>query len=303
MLFSFWFFFNREVYLMSSRSLTRGYVYVANTEAYLQEAVRSSKSLKEAIPSAQVALIAPESLWACADDAFDFLIKPRLSDRTPIVKNDAPLAPFDEVAFVDTDTRFLGDHSSVFDVLGAFDIAAAHEPTRGWDYPTKAPNAFCELNTGLLVFRNSVKVREFFELWLANYRKMLAEYGLRNDQPSFRQALWGSPEIRLAVLPSEFHAIVGKPCSIAWEALLIHGRDDLERTGHLINYQLGYRAYLPGIGCSYPFAGRRQLIRDWLRLNAGIIKGLLRPSRYFGPPDTAGPTPHRWYLGETDSPQ
>lgn len=285
---------------MAPSKLTRGYVYVANTEAYIQEALRSAKSLKKAMPSAQIALIAPEPLWISTNSIFDFLIKPELDDRTPIVKNEAPKAPFDEVAFVDTDTRFLGDHSTVFDVLGAFDIAAAHEPTRGWDYPSKAPNVFCELNTGVLVFRNSPKVRRFFENWLQNYRQMLAEHGLRNDQPSFRQTLWESPDIRLAVLPSEFHAIVSKPCSVAWKALLLHGRDDLERTGQLINAQLGYRAYLPGIGCSYPFAGRRQLIRDWRRLNAAIVAGLLRPLKRFGPPDTDGPSPHQWYLGETD---
>lgn len=280
---------------------SRGYVYVANTQAYLAEALTSLRTLRTAMPGASVALIAPRNLWQASGDAFDYLIEPTLEDQTPIVKNDAHLAPFDQVAFVDTDTRFLSDHTMVFGILESFDIAAVHEPTRGWDYPTTAPKAFCELNTGLIVFRNNTKVRQFFGRWLTTYRQMLAAQGLRNDQPSFRQTLWDSPEIRVAVMPSEFHAIVGKPCAIAWDALLIHGRDDLKRAGERLNARSGYRAYLPGVGCAYPFSGRRQLLRDWLRLNASYLAGFLRPRKRFGPPQSAHPTPHRWYLGETDS--
>ncbi len=277
---------------------SRGYVYVANTEAYILEALRSAKSLKRFMPSAQIALVAPKVLWELSGGIFDFLILPDLEDRTPIVKNDAIKAPFDEVAFIDTDTLFIGDHSHVFDVLEAFDIAAAHEPTRGWDYRISAAKSFCELNTGVLVFRNTPKVRQFFSRWLLIYRNMLAEQDLRNDQPSFRQALWEIQDIRLAVLPSEFHAIVGKPCSIAWDALLLHGRDDLVRAGRLINSKLGYRAFLPGIGCVYPFSGRRQLMRDWFRISLSMFIGLIDPTKRFGPPASGNPSPHRWHLGE-----
>ena len=85
---------------MAPSQLTRGCVYVANAEAYIQASLRSAKSLKEAMPSAQIALIAPEPLWIYTNNILDFLIKPELDDLTPIVKSEAPKAPFDEVAFV-----------------------------------------------------------------------------------------------------------------------------------------------------------------------------------------------------------
>lgn len=283
-----------------SELVERGFVYVANTRAYIDEAVSSVRSLKAVMPDELAALIAPRSLWEEARSYFDLLIEPTLADQTPIVKNDAPLAPFKRVVFVDTDTRFLMNYSRVFDILDAFDIAAAHEPTRGWDYSTSAAIPFCELNTGLIAFNNVPHVRDFFAQWLVNYRKMLQDQGLRNDQPSFRQTLWERRDIRLAVLPTEFHAIVGKPCYLAWDALMLHGRGDLVLAGNQINRSSGYRAYLPGLGCLFPFTGRRRLLLDWLRLTRSVAKGILHPNQSFGMVPVGRRLPHRWYLGESD---
>jgi hypothetical protein len=279
-----------------------GFVYVANTEAYITEAIASAESLRRHMPQAAVSLIAPEQLWPHRPDLFNTLIRPTRTEKTPIVKNDAPLASYGRVAFIDTDTRFAADFMECFDVLDRFDLALAHEPTRGWNYETSAARAFCELNTGVILFRNTLPVRTFFAQWLIHYQSMLTELGLRNDQPSFRQALWENSGLSLCTLPTEFHCIVGKPVSLAWEVRLIHGRGDLSYDEKLINAQLGYRSYIRGIGCFTPYAGRLKLLRDWLRLTRRFAKGFFSPG-VFDVEFTRIPLPHKWHLGETDAVQ
>jgi len=276
---------------------TCGFCYVANTAAYLAEALLSITSLKHHMPEARVCVIAPAALQQPHPLIADWRA-PTLGDKTPIVKNDATLAPYDRVVFVDTDTRFLAPMMDVFPILDGFDLAAAHEPTRGWDYPTPAPAAFCELNTGVLVFKNTPKIREFFGFWLNEYRRLMAEQNLRNDQPAFRNALWLNPSIRLATLPPEFHCIIGKPVSLAWEARLIHDRgSNLTFVNAELNRTVGYRAFLPGLGSFFPFCGRRQWIRQWGRLSANWLLVLINPNRLKGSARQA--KPHQWHLGET----
>jgi len=278
---------------MSRPNYTAGFCYVANTSRYLAEAKLSIQSLKRQIPSAKVCVIAPRDLWDGHPEVDDWC-EPRLTDRTPIVKNDATLAPYDRVAFVDTDTRITGDLSDVFGVLDAFHLALAHEPTRGWDYETVAARSFCELNTGFIVFRNDPVMREFFDLWMAEYRIGQEKQGLVNDQPAFRAALWKSQHIRLATLPSEYHCICGKPVSVAWEVKLLHYRGDAEWVEQEINREQGYRAYIPGLGVARAFRGRKSWVMEWLRLTANAFRILVNPSLLQGKTKK----PHQWHLGE-----
>ncbi|MFZ0408436.1 MAG: hypothetical protein WAM11_10040 [Cyanobium sp.] len=275
-----------------------GFVYVANTPAYVLEAQSSMFSLRLHNPAVKVALVAPENLWPQAQ-GFDVYVELDLDDRTPIVKLDARKAPFDRVCFLDTDTRVTGDMSEAFALLDRFDLCLAHEPTRGWDYGISVPPAFCELNTGVIFFRKTAKVLSFFDTWLAWYRAVLSEQGLRNDQPAFRRALWETEDIDVWVLPSEFHSIVGKPVAIAWEARLLHGRVNLARVEQLINAKMGCRTYVPGVGCLSAFDGRKGLLRDWLRLTIRYFVLLIRQndSPEMG---TKQAVPHRWHLGETE---
>lgn len=268
-----------------------GFCYVATTEGYLAEALKSLDSLRRVMPAVSVAIICPSALfkphwpvnhWIPIEDF----------RKGPIVKTNALLAPFEKVAFVDTDTYFARDMLDVFRVLEAFDIALAHEPTRGWDYQTDAPPAFCELNTGLIVFRNNARVRGFFERWLREYDQIWKEQQLRNDQPAMRAALWKSPDIRLATLPSEYHCICGKPVSIAWEARLLHDRGNLAKVEREINRQVGYRAYIPGLGQARGFCGKWEWIRNYFRISCGFLRVLLFGRHELKTADT----PVRWWV-------
>jgi hypothetical protein len=244
---------------------SQGFVYVVNHEKYLLEGLRSIESLARVMPQASIAVVCPPNLFR-SHPAITHWVPLQTQRAGPIVKADATLAPFERAAFVDTDTMFARDMTDVFHVLDAFDLAAAHEPTRGWDYETPAPLAFCEFNTGFIVFRNDSKVRKLFQDWVDLFDQMLASQKLRNDQPSFRTAIWSNKDIRVATLPSEYHCICGKPVSIAWGAGLLHDRGDLPAIEKVINRDTGYRAYIPGWGQLRGYCGRKQWIRSYIEL-------------------------------------
>ena len=255
----------------------RGFCYVADTAEYVSEALRSLASLKEQMPNARVAFIAPRELFR-PDAPIDAWIELPIAAGGPIVKSAAYLAPFERVVFLDTDTFITDDLSSLFNILDVFDFALAHEPTRGWDYPSDVPPSFCELNTGVIAFRNNPKTRAFFDRWRRCYESILSQHGLKNDQPAFRSTLWSSPEIRHATLPNEYNMVCHKGAAIAWKALVLHGRGDIPAIAADINRKLGIRVILPGIGAFSGFRGRRFWIADYLRLSLGFLRVLFRPS-------------------------
>ena len=273
--------------------MTSGFCYVADRIGYIDEAVASAKSLKEHMPAAEVALICPEALFP-ANSLFDHHIVSREELKGPVAKAQVIEAPFDRVMLLDTDTLVARDLSGTFRVLEQFDIAAAHEPTRGWDYRCEAPPAFCEFNTGVVLFRKNAQVQRFFERWLEHYQRMRESDGLINDQPAFRSAVWESCSLRIATLPSEFHCIVGKPVSIAWEARLLHGRGNLRKVEQEINSRVGYRAFVPGWGQLRGYSGRRQLLRDYCALSRNFWRRFLFNAREM---ETSGEPPVQWGRG------
>jgi hypothetical protein len=271
--------------------MTEGFCYVADHPGYVEEALASATSLKAHMPNAQVALVCPTHLFPVGT-AFDYHVPLGKEHSGLIARADAVNAPFDRVMLLDSDTLIAGDLTDAFRILERFDLAAAHEPTRGWDYPCDAPPAFCELNMGVVLFSNNARIRRMFERWSQNYYAMRDKYGLVNDQPAFRATLWEATDVRFATLPSEFHCIVGKPLSIAWEARLLHGRGDLVSMEREINRRVGNRVFAPGWGQLRGFAGRRFLIGEYLRLTLNFLKTLLLPSRRA---DQAEKVPVKWW--------
>lgn len=255
-----------------------GFCYVASTEGYIKEAEISISSLRRVMPNAQIAMVAPRHLWRRDLLIDQWIDLPAGLPAAPIVKTSARLAPYERVIFIDTDTYVAGDLSDLFRLLDNFDLAVAHEPTRGWDYTTSAPLAFCELNTGVIVFRNDARVGEFFTTWEKQFAIMRQEQELTNDQPSFRTTLWENSDLRFTTLPSEYHLICGKPVAIAWEARLLHSRGNIEQMASVINGELGPRIFVEGWGILRGYRGRRLWIADYLTLTRNFLRVLLRPT-------------------------
>lgn len=250
-----------------------GFVYAANTQGYIDEALASLTSFRRFLPTAPVTILAPRALFVSGLPHVVWLELEGTYD-SPIIKAEAIRVAYQRTIFLDTDTRIIGDISGLFDILDGFDMALAHEPTRGWDYDTPAAKAFCELNTGVIAFRNTTEIRTFFADWTAAYHRMRHVQGLRNDQPAFRETLWNSRSIRHATLPSEYHFITGKGNSIAWEALLLHGRQDLAKLESLINREPGPRSYEPAWGVLTSPSGRRQRLNVFLAIARKFLSGM-----------------------------
>lgn len=255
-----------------------GFAYVFNSPGYFEEAERSYRSLRRHMPDATVAyvthpeFIRPERtdvIWVPFEERYD----------TPIIKVEVFSVPFERCIFLDGDTRVLRDCSEIFRALEKFDLALAHEPTRGWDYATTAPKPFCELNTGVLAFRKNAVTERFFADWKRTYDRMRAELRIFNDQPAFREALWHAEAVRLATLPSEYHLVTGKADGIAWDAHILHGRDDLDAIEAGLKAFVGPRAHTLDYGVLGPINGRKAALAALLRMVRRLLPRVLRAPR------------------------
>lgn len=115
------------------------------------------------------------------------------------------LSRFERTLFLDADLLVVADLGDVFDLLDRFDLAMAQDMYRAspkalGHYRRPFPNAFPQLNSGVMAFRRTPAVMAFLDGWKAD----VAAHGTGKDQPSLREALWDS-DLRLAVLPPEYN--------------------------------------------------------------------------------------------------
>jgi hypothetical protein len=257
-----------------------GFCYVADSDAYIDEAMVSIASLKACMPDAAVSLVTHRKLFRPSELVSDW-VELRQHRTGPIVKTDARLAPYERVVFLDTDTLVIGDLSDVFPLLDRFDLAFAVEPNGRPDYGTSAgvPVAFPEPNSGFLALRNSPEIERFFGEWLTEY-DTLRKRGVTNDQPALRNALWKSPVIRGVTLGSEYNLIVHASPGVSGAVKVIHDRSpDRARVAATANRHIEPRAVVAGFGPVFGFITRRGWVRQYLRLSWNFLRVLLRPGR------------------------
>jgi hypothetical protein len=266
-----------------------GFVYVATSDGYRDEAVRSVASLKAAMPDALTCLVSNTPL--AGPHAFDDVIVRSDVEGGPSDKMLCIHAPFDRAVFLDTDTLVTGDLGELFRILDRFDVAALPETRRGWDYDLEnVSHAFAEFNTGVIAFRRTSAVESFFADWRSEYQRLREVAGLTNDQPAFRSALWRSG-LHVAPIPSEYHFLSGSPNYIMWDARLIHGRGDLQKVAVDVNRVLGARAYVPNVGVVPGYRGRRNWFNETVRLFWRMTRLVMKQ-----PTDPASLAPVKWWI-------
>jgi hypothetical protein len=160
----------------------------------------------------------------------------------------------ERVLLLDTDTRVCGSIGDMLDILEAFELAAAHAPIRFGRQPaalkSRAPQAFPELNTGVIVYRRTKRVAALFDRWWSLHREILQspDYRAIGDQATFRIALYES-DVRFAVLPPEYNCRLPFPTYIRGRVRILHGRGpDLRRVEREVNGSTGPRVFVPGLG-------------------------------------------------------
>ncbi len=273
----------------------RGFVYVATGSGYLDEARGSAASLRAHHPGIPVCLVTDHPVAVAPP--FDHIVIRHDVQHKPIDKLLAVHCPFGRAVFLDTDTRVYGDLSPLFAVLEQFDLAVLQDVNRGWDYELPGvPACFTEFNTGVIAFRRTDAVLDFFRQWGEQHAVLARTAGFVNDQPAFRRTLYFSA-LRVAPLPSEFHFLGNFPNALLWKARLIHARGDYQLMHRQLEEQLGSRVFIPHVGTVPGFTGRLGWLRITVRTAWRMLRLVCRP-----PADSADANPRQWWRSEGQPP-
>jgi hypothetical protein len=242
-------------------------IYVATGERHVREAAASLRSLWRYQSGTPVTMYVDRPSrprlkeWGISSSHGDLLEvldhpDPRYSwaDK-PIVLSLGDGETDERILFLDSDTRVCGSIREVFEILGPFELAAAHAPVRlGPRQPgslgPEVPAAFPELNTGVVAFRRTAAVTEFLDRWHRMHLDALRRSDRPNlgDQATFRVALYDSP-VRFTVLPPEYNCRFTFPTYVHGPVRILHGRgSDLESIEREVNGATGARVFVPGIG-------------------------------------------------------
>jgi hypothetical protein len=227
-----------------------GFVYVATGERYRSEAATSAAQLRRTNPGARICLIADHGEGPVFWDDLVLLDRPVFGFRDKLAMH---LCPYDRFVFLDTDTYVGSDLTEIFQLLDHFDVAG-HQLFEGHDYRlADVPDAFPEIQGGVLAFKRSPSVESFFEQWLVNYEAFHAlnreghyHYSNVSEQKTLRLTLYCS-SLRLAVLGPEFNFIPAQVDFACATVRIFHGRGDLAAFARRMNAKTGNRVYLPPI--------------------------------------------------------
>lgn len=183
--------------------MDKGVIYVATGLDYRDLACASARSLRAVEPDLAVDLYTddPEA------------VEPGLFDRVHRIDDPHPRSKLDCMArtrfsrtlFLDADTLVVAPLGDLFDILGRFEMALAHDVRRASDLiraglDEVTPYAFPQMNSGVVLYRRSPVMLDF----LAEWARRFAASGQSRDQVVLKDMLWQS-DLRFYVLPPEFN--------------------------------------------------------------------------------------------------
>lgn len=175
-----------------------GVIYVAVGADYAELAVQSARSVKRWNPGLAVDLVTDVPMQAEVFDA----VHPAPSSHPRVYLDCLGAARFDRVLYLDADTLALAPFGDLFDIADRFPLAIAHDMRRRSELIRAGggPYAFPQLNSGVMLYRQGARMRDFFVEWRRRYDAL----GLMRDQVSLKQALWEG-DLPFYVLPPEFN--------------------------------------------------------------------------------------------------
>lgn len=276
---------------------SQGVLYVAKEPDYVDEATLSARSVRDQMPDVPIGLITRPDADA---DVFDIVIeRDDLRGDFGDAVHQFHRTPFDRTILFDTDIYCCEPIDDVFEVLDAFDIAAAHAPFRHATGRVTIPEVedvplvFPEYQGGVIAYADTDRVASFHDRWLGAYQSTL-ERGWHSDQASFRAALYHS-DCRVATLPPEYNCLVRMPNAVTGPVKVIHNRlldidgdgavklIDTDRAVDTINQRADRRVFYRS-GNRIKFAEpnllmqvRDSIIRDGWRATAEKVVGRLLP--------------------------
>ena len=249
--------------------MTEGFLYVAIGQKYIQEAKRSAESLKKHAKSAKIALVTNE-FFSC--DIFDEII---VIDRESSMDWKTGLAykvegllcsPFEKTFFLDTDTYFTDDVQELFRILDFFDLLICHASNdiSKIKIEGKKLEGLSPYNTGVIVYKNSEKVKSLFKHWKDLFTNNPAKYS--SDQPAFMEALLYH-DIKIYVLSYVYNFRLPSFITVPpLKVKLLHGRSsNYDRLNHIINkHKHNHRTWSPYWGMMFKSYRRFRGIKNLL---------------------------------------
>lgn len=206
--------------------MSSGFLYVADTN-HVAEAVDSARSVKAAMTDAEIAIATDAD---STPDVFDKSLSLGASTWDWDVRIKALKGtPFDRTVYLDTDVYAVEPVSDLFELLGTYDLAAAHAPVRQSVLLTdtnlsqsRIPGGFPEFNCGVLAYRDVECVQDVFTRWIDRYQSHREQSPQLHDQPAFREAVYNS-SVRVVTLPPEYNLRLPFHGFASGEVKLLHG--------------------------------------------------------------------------------
>ena len=235
----------------SKEPVKRGILYAATGKKCLAEAIVSVKSVRRYMPEIATAIYTdyPEEAKGYFDEVYN--IQPneitRLNKIDPLSQS-----PFDQTLYLDSDTYVCDDLTELFLLLDKFDLCIAHAPYRKNAVNDRyIPEAFPQLNSGVMLYRKSHNTAIFFHKWRERFLLMLESHSKTEDQFSLREVIYES-ELRIYILPPEYNIRI-PDLSFAcanMKVKVIHGRSmEPEVLAQQMNsyYKQTFRLFLPNV--------------------------------------------------------
>ena len=234
--------------------MTKGIIYIAIGEAWVQEAINAASIVRKHMPGIPITVFSDRHFQASSIDSV--IVKERddnpLFTKTQWIRH----SPYEDTLCLDTDITLCDSIEDVFMLLNRFDLAVPHAPYRlaNMGLPgglpeflsSGVPDCFPGMNTGMLLFRNSVKTDKLFDDWNLYHEKLCQIQPKAPQQPAFRTALYHS-DLRFAIIPEEYHCRFIFPFKVCGKVKAVHGRHpDIETVISRLNEKT-----LPRVGEGY----------------------------------------------------
>jgi len=185
---------------------TRGVIYSAvNSNRHAVEARKSAASVRKIHPDIPIAIhtdkfrIVPE---------FDIEIPCDVKLTNKYHPHRAKIeamkhSPFDETIYLDTDTELRKPVDHVFELFPDYDLALSMAVGKSVNHPDSRLDYLSEYNTGVMFWKKTRRMDDFFDQWLHHYDKNFP--AAFNDQFSFTEVVHHNAHVRIALLTVHYN--------------------------------------------------------------------------------------------------
>ena len=235
--------------------MSKGIVYVATGEDFINESIESAKSIRDVMPNINITIFSDKNISTSVFDTVNLVKNPSYDFGDKV--NALAKTPYEKTLFLDTDIYVTNDINPLFDLLEKFDLGAALNHggiTSEKKSIESIPKTFPEYNTGVLLYERNKNSLNFLKEWERKYNKRQPHDP--HDQPSFRITLYNT-NIHFTTLTSEYNCMIRYPGHVRNDVKIAHSRLlDIESPGasktvnvekgiNKINKFVGHRLYIP----------------------------------------------------------